>query len=251
MYQTGVVAVIKVNGKVLREMEDVVYLPFGSEYSVLIKNLKSKRVMVRVSIDGIDTTDGTSLVIGPNSEIELERFIKNNNLNQGNKFKFIQRTEEIEEYRGIKVDDGIVRIEYWTEKIQPVVNVPIYHYYDHPLVHYWPIFNPYPSYCTGGSYNLRSYNMAFTTQSVECCSKQDEGITVPGSVSNQQFTTTSWFSVEEQSEVVILKLRGKVVNKKIVVPFSVKTKLVCSTCGKRSNSNIKFCPICGTALEII
>ena len=138
-YRTGIAACIKAGGKVLREVDDSVLLPFGSEYSLLIKNLKTRRVMVKVSIDGTDATDGTSLVINPNSEIELERFIRSGNLGRGNRFKFIQRTEAIEKNRGIKTDDGIVRIEYWTEKAQPVVqHVTHYHHYD------WPTYPWYP-----------------------------------------------------------------------------------------------------------
>jgi len=116
MYHKKVAAAIKVNGKILREQGDLVALPFGSEYSILIKNLNSVRIQVRVQIDGTDVTEGTWIVIGANSSVELERFIKNSNWNYGNKFKFIERTAGIEEHRGIKVDDGLVRIEYQTEQ---------------------------------------------------------------------------------------------------------------------------------------
>lgn len=265
MYQTGIVAVIKVNGNVLRETGDAVHVPFGSEYSILIKNLKSQRVMVKVSVDGTDISDGSSLVILPNSEVELERFIKNGNFNQGNKFKFIQITEEIEEHRGIKVDDGIIRIEYWTERIRPVVMVPTYHPYDAFTQYVWPpIHYTYPTYYSSNYGSGVSCGSIFTNnvsptfdanvRGVECCATPDikgEGITVPGSISNQQFSTTGWFETNEQSEVVILKLRGKVANKKVIVPLAVKSKLVCSTCGKRSKSNVEFCSRCGTALEIV
>ncbi len=105
MHQTGFVACIKVNGKILRESNDTVSLPFGSSYSILIKNLNSVRSQVKVSIDGTDATDGTHLVIPANGEVELERFIRNANLTSGNKLKFIERTEGIESHRGIKAED--------------------------------------------------------------------------------------------------------------------------------------------------
>jgi hypothetical protein len=35
MYKERFIAVIKYNGKVLRERDDVVTLPFGSEYSII------------------------------------------------------------------------------------------------------------------------------------------------------------------------------------------------------------------------
>ena len=58
VYQNKVVAVIKVDGKVLREDNGSVRLPFGSEYSVLVKNLNSVRVEAKITIDGKDVGDG-------------------------------------------------------------------------------------------------------------------------------------------------------------------------------------------------
>ena len=39
VYNEKLVASVKCNGKVLREDKDTVYLPFGSEYSILLKNM--------------------------------------------------------------------------------------------------------------------------------------------------------------------------------------------------------------------
>ena len=141
MYSKKVAAAIKVNGKILREQGDIVALPFGSEYSVLIKNLNSVRIQVKVHVDGVDATDGTWIVISPNSSLELERFIKNGNWSAGNRFKFIERTAAIEEHRGIKVDDGLVRIEYQTEQKVEVETIKRTHYEYLPAPRPWW---PYP-----------------------------------------------------------------------------------------------------------
>ena len=37
MYANKLVASLKANGKILREFKDNVYIPFGSEYSFLLK----------------------------------------------------------------------------------------------------------------------------------------------------------------------------------------------------------------------
>jgi len=275
MYQDGLVAVVKVDGKVLRETKEIVFIPFGSEYSILVKNLKSKRILVKVSIDGVDAFDGTEIVIPPNSEIELERFIKSGNLNSGNKFKFIERTEVIENHRGVKVDDGLIRIEYWVEKITPVVDitVPRYHYYDVnlPIWRSWPYYSVptyyyYPQWIGSTGLNnassgdlLRSCNTQSSIQnSVQCNSLlmeqqsvNDAGITVAGSESKQQFTTTSYFPVHSESEVLIIKLCGKKTEKVVKQPITVQTKKKCVTCGKINRSNMTFCPQCGTALSLI
>lgn len=131
MYSNKLAIAVKSNGKVLREFGDTVYVPFGTEYTLLIKNLNSVRVQVRVSIDGQNATEGVSLVVQPNSELELERFIKGANMSKGNRFKFIERTASVEQHRGIGVTDGLIRIEYEFEK--PYVA---------PTVTYWPLIAP-------------------------------------------------------------------------------------------------------------
>lgn len=146
VYSNKVVAVIKADGQVLREDDGVVTLPFGSQYSILIKNLHSVRIKVNISIDGKNATEETSLIVAPNSSLELERYIRNGNLNEGNKFKFIERTSKIEAHRGIGVEDGLIRIEYYVEKTKPVeIHKTVIHhdYYYEPyyVPHYprrWP-----------------------------------------------------------------------------------------------------------------
>jgi hypothetical protein len=64
------------------------------------------------------------LVIDPGRSVDLERWIKNGNLSEGNRFKFIERTSAIEDGpRGIKQEDGLVRIEYQYEIPRPVINI--------------------------------------------------------------------------------------------------------------------------------
>jgi hypothetical protein len=116
MYESKLVASLKANGKILREFKDTVYIPFGSEYSFLLKNLNTTRALVNVFIDGEDMTPG-GLVLNAGQEVDLERSIKGNNLTEGNRFKFIERTSAIENGpRGVKLEDGLVRIEFQFEK---------------------------------------------------------------------------------------------------------------------------------------
>lgn len=123
MYNQKLVASIKVKGKILREFKDTVYIPFASEYSILLKNLHTQRAVVNVYLDGENVVPG-GLVIDPGRSVDLERWIKNGNLSEGNKFKFIERTQAIEDGpRGIKQEDGIVRIEYQYEIPRPVINI--------------------------------------------------------------------------------------------------------------------------------
>ncbi len=116
MYNQKLVASIKVKGKILREFKDTVYIPFSSEYSILLKNLNTVRAVVNVFIDGENAVPG-GLVLSAGQSVDLERWIKNGNLKEGNRFKFIERTTAIEDGpRGIKEEDGLIRIEYQFEK---------------------------------------------------------------------------------------------------------------------------------------
>jgi len=268
MFKNNLSIAVKSNGKVLREVKDSVYVPFGTEYTILVKNLSSVRAQFRVSIDGTDATENVWLIAGPNESVELERFIKNGNLNKGNRFKFIERTEQIENHRGIKVDDGLIRIEYQFEKVaRPPIHVPVVY---EPA--YWLNYPYYNSIGNGMSITptadgiLRCANMSsdFTCepqsmdaapdQSVNCynASFNDAGITVPGSASNQQFSPGAWFPVETEKHVLVLHLLGETASgKPITQAVTVKKKVECVTCGKSNQVGANFCSDCGTALDII
>jgi hypothetical protein len=160
MYKDNLVVAVKVDGKVLREHGDTVAIPFGSEYAVFLKNKSSVRAMVKVEIDGTDVTGNTWLIINPNSNMDLERFIKNGNWNSGNKFKFIKRTGKIEEHRGVKAEDGLVRIEYKFEKM-PDPEVHTHHYYHHHYpydYYYWPWYPWNTTYTVNSNSLLDSGN---------------------------------------------------------------------------------------------
>ena len=128
MYQNKLVVAVKSNGKILREAKDLVHLPFGSEFSVLVKNLNSRRAKFTLHIDGQDVLDGQEIIVDANNEVEMKRFIRNGNMNEGNAFKFIERTAAIEDGpRGIKMDDGVVRVEFWFEQEAPIVTTTYHH----------------------------------------------------------------------------------------------------------------------------
>jgi hypothetical protein len=268
MYQSKLVASLKANGKILREFKDTVYIPFGSEYSFLIKNLNTTRALVNIFIDGEDVIEG-GLVLNAGQEVDLERYVKNGNLKEGNRFKFIERTSAIENGpRGTKLEDGLVRIEFQYEK---------------PYVP--PQWNNSSWISASGS--TTSYNVGGTLRSVDwskngevtaqaatamvntyCADNgivnksevhdgmatmdwNDVGITVPGSKSNQTFQTTSMGPMEAEKHTIVLKLLGETPeNKPVAKPVTVKHKPKCVTCGKQNKATAKFCTECGTALEI-
>lgn len=241
MYESKLAAAIKVDGKVLREFKDTVHIPFGSEYTILLKNLNTTRAVVNVFIDGNDMVPG-GLVLDPGREVDLERSVKNGNLTEGNRFKFIERTGSVEKHRGVGIEDGLVRIEFQFE--QP----------PRPIT--WNTTNINAIYPQGGilrGVNDVHYGVTCSTASYDATSVNsshsllnDVGITVPGSHSSQKFSTAYVGALESVKHSMVFKLFGGTMPK----PITVKHKPKCVTCGKQNKATSKFCQECGTALEI-
>lgn len=275
MYGNKLAAAIKVNGKVLREFKDTVYIPFGSEYAITLKNLHTTRAVVNVFVDGENVVPG-GLVLNAGQSIDLERSIKNNNLTEGNKFKFIERTGKIEEHRGIGVEDGLVRVEYQFELPRPIFNVaPVWNSSQYPGV-----VDKYSSWSQvsgstsqfnvngalrGIDYSKGEAVKASATSAINSVVPQstelhdgmatmdwnDTGITVPGSKSTQSFQTTTIGLLETEKHNLVFKIVGDLGhNKPVVKPVTVKAKPKCVTCGKQNKATAKFCTECGTALEV-
>ena len=280
VYQNKFVAVLKINNKILREQGEYVYIPFGSEYSLLLKNLNSNIAVVKIYIDGQEVTKCGSLLVKGNSEVELERFLEN--MNHGNRFKFIHKTSEIVDHRGDKIDDGFIRIEftYEKEKAQTITTTYVHeHHYHEP---WWRPYH-YPTMTWGRTITSSagttkggslvsenscvgycdSSNIKFTSCSVPLNNSvnndmgacyfnapaQDEGITVPGSVSNQKFTPGWIGELEENSHTIIIRLKGiSDSGKTISDPITVHVKLMCPICGRTHKSSMKFCSNCGASL---
>lgn len=256
MYNQKLVASIKANRKILREFKDTVYVPFSSEYSILLKNLNTVRAVVHVYIDGEDQTP-SGLVINADQEIDFERSLKNGSLTEGNKFKFIERTGAVEAHRGIKLEDGIVRVEYQFEK--PAVSVSQLPWMDNHILRGISNGSITPSGSTGTAYPgatasatyCSTTSASLNATNISAQSFNDAGITVAGSKSTQSFSTTYVGALENEKHTIVLKLLGETPdNKPVVKPVTVKHKPKCTTCGKQNKAHAKFCTECGTALEI-
>lgn len=285
-YKDNFVVEVKCNGKILRMKDGVVSLPFGSEYSIFLKNLNSRKASVKVQIDGEDVLGYNTLILDPNSSTELQGVLNGSTVY--NKFKFIQKTKQIQEHRGDKIDDGMIRVEFAFEKPKPetrqIITERHIHHHNYDYHHWFPRFGSY-TYCGGtinsgnsakegltgevtysssmgnvqasntggeevGSVNAFHSNVEMESLGVESLGQplDDEGITVKGSRCRQLFVYGSIGELE-QSKVIIINLRG-FGNSGVSVekPITVKTKLPCPTCGTKSKSSFDFCPACGTKL---
>ncbi len=270
MFRENFVVAVKCGGKILRERDGAVRLPFGSEFSLLLKNLEGRKASVKVSIDGQEVLGERSLILNANSSLELERFVES--LDHGNRFKFIQKTKEIADHRGDRVDDGIIRVEFAFEQMRCTLTTTEHHHYDHHHHHdhhdhyhdHWPTYWPYYGYpyliwtaggsqCQGGSsLGVMTYCSSSSGEihanSLNSSPLPDEGITVKGSESNQHFNHGS-IGTLDAPQVITLRLVGvDGKGEQIEKPITVHTNPMCSTCGRKNAIVDKFCSNCGTWL---
>ena len=252
MFNNSFVAAIKSNGKILREFDkDAVYLKFGSEYSILLKNLENRRAVAKIFIDGQEVSSG-GFVIDSKSEIEIERFVRD--LSQGNRFKFIEKTAGIESHRGNKLEDGLIRVEFEFEQVRYPSYVPDKVYYRSP---------DFYGMKTGDTLDCKMIGGGFSSQhlGVTCSSTyssgvsavrglNDAGITVPGSISDQKFTEVRC-DTDGIKHTMIFRVLGSADGEPVKQAVTVTAKPKCVTCGKVNKATSKFCSSCGTSLQIV
>lgn len=286
MFNKNLAMAVKVEGKVLREIDGKVYLPFGCEYTLYFKNTSHRRVKIKVTIDGQDAMDGRKLIVNAHSNAELKRFMKNGNLNEGNSFKFIEKTAQISKHRGDRVDDGLITVEYEFEKEAAAT-----------ITTTWPYRTPKEWVNSGMAHTQETDNyrrllpnaypvadfsvhdgamMAQTAMLNSVVPKNTAGITAPGSQNSQQFNTTSWYGSDVHSKSsMTIELKGEaetddiaydidgsgsvtistngnvhIKADSITVPVTIKTKVQCTMCGNEYKAGTKFCSECGTSLRI-
>lgn len=278
MYNSKLVAIVKVDGKVLREMGDTVYLPFGSEYSIQVKNLHNTKALISIEVDGTDVLDGKQLIIEPNKTSELEGFMRGQKVT--NKFRFIEKTQEISDFRGDEIEDGLVKIsyqfevdqaKYWYDITKSMLRgnnyggnergINISHSpqsHDPSQVFYKSSGDAPPtdpSYSTAGTRGMDtvvSASMDFMEEPSINYSKSvtnESGITARGSESSQTFRTGHVGVLEMQVHSMVIMLKGETAdNRSVKKPVMVHRKVQCENCGRKWKSSHKFCGNCSTSL---
>ncbi len=241
VYNNQFIVVIKHKGKVLREFSgNVVRLPFGSDYSIMMKNKDSSRkALVEVFVDGKDALDSNSIIVSPEQSVELKGFMEGSIVR--NKFRFIEKTNEISKYRGNFIEDGLVEIKYSFEE---------------PQVTWYSLTKDTAprANCYFSGVSETKFTASSSDQNISCSVGANEcGITVPGAETKQDFQTGVIGSTGFKSSIII-NLKGettttKAKRKRVKKPITVKTKIRCSTCGRRWRSSMKYCGNCSTYLH--
>lgn len=258
MYNNNFVAVIKYKGRILRERDGAVKLPFGSEYSILLKNKNSRKALVQIQVDDKYVLNGgQKLIVDAHDTVEIKGFMRD--MSVSNRFKFIKKTEQIRRHRGDCIDDGLISVEYWFEK-EPDPD-PIW-YYNVSIPSYKETGRRIKSsgdfvdvfYNDSSSNEIRygsSMNCSYSDNTKRSSKVSDDGITVKGSKVQQDYVYGNINDVENSSSVITIQLKGRTKKARYMVKKAVttRTRLTCETCGKKSKSYATFCSRCGTHLD--
>ncbi len=257
MYKNKFILAIRHNNKILRETKNIVQLPFDSEYSLLLKNENNRRALIKIKIDSEDVLFGSELVLDANSEMNLERFLQNNEY--GNKFKFVKLSNNnIKDKEN--PENGLIEADFWLEKdFEFFKIIKEKEFVPYPVYLNWPWFKPYEFH----RYDWYSDNSDFTKQFITCNaffsskniqtedisklnSQENLGATIEGSKSEQKFQNI-YTREKDLSTHTQIRLYLRATENPLYVE-DTKNKF-CSQCGKKLQYKDKFCSQCGNNVE--
>ncbi len=277
-YKNRFAAAVKVNGNIVSEESGGVFrIPYGSAYSIFMKNLDTRKALVRVSIDGEDVLDGNGLVMNANSTHDLGGYMRGQE--ERFDFKFMKKTAEVSEHRGDRIDDGIIRIEFAFEgggylrfdgprhMHQSVFHEshPDHFHYDivdrinetlpeHTIECITDVSSSESSASRGhrsvksfGNFVAPNHEGGFSASYAP--ETQEQGYSVPEASRNVPYRYASIGSVGPAA-VLILHLVGVTESgADIQQPTATRTNKACSFCHKSNQPRAKFCMRCGANLE--
>jgi len=257
-YDQYVVAITDQNGKSFREFESErlsrgrkskVYIPFDSEYKILIKNNSDRRLKMKIDLDGTSISGLGGLIFDAYKTEFLERFV-----DVARKFKFVRKNDERVSDPS-NVENGLLRISIekevqpYTISTWPPNGTWVYHK-SNPIV---PPDNDWnqPMYSSGSttdwmhqegdiigastndapSPSVTAYNCKVDNhfnfsepETIKRCLRsasvspkrpiksllnKESGATVEGASSSQVFTQTTWNGTDGLAYEFIFKLLGQ------------------------------------------
>lgn len=262
MYLNKFVVSLKVGEKFLKEVKDEIRLPYLSEYSIYIKNLENRNALVNVFIDGKDVLGGNRLIVYANSILELDGFMESNVIE--NRFRFIERTDKIENFRGINPEDSLVHVQFDFEKKKDNFYwgryIPNITYTYNPTSEWYTYTYPNDA---GQNSNMATWTLTntiggggsgvsssvFNINAIDNSQNNDVGITVKGENTYQPFGIGYVGELENNPSNIILKMKGFHAEENKDYKIFTKDEISCPTCGTVSKSNKKFCSECGTNIN--
>ena len=237
MYKNGFAMCVMHNGKILKETDRRVTIPFDSHYQVRLINKNSKRCSCDLFINGEKVE---RFRIDRFKSMDIERFIDGNN-DMGRKFRFISlKSNDVKDKNDI--DNGLIEAHFYLESNESHIREIHHYHYDHIIredSYIPPYIPPYkypytdliplsPMYNTD---NSGAVNLSFSSYNTS-----NLGATVRGNQSNQKFMNVDDMELENTSVILKLKLFGGDIE---------LIRQYCAGCGRKSRQGDKYCGNCG------
>lgn len=243
MYLKDFVVTLEVKGQTCREVKNeqggnLIYIPFGSDYSLQFRNMRNVRALVEVKIDGAEVTAG-GLVIGANSSSSLTGKIDGDSTK--NQFRFIRKTERIKNVRGDKPMDSVVEVKVtFEEDVTELLRAWQYGGYARPVK------SARISWQNDQSSLLRSCSLGQV--GFNCSTGPEGGLTVPGTPTNVNYSTTSFRRSSDVTSVSFFLTGTNPESLPIAQPVVTRSERICPTCRFRNPNTDRWCGDCGTCL---
>lgn len=257
MYLKDFVVTLEVKGQTCREFKNeqgrnLIYIPFGSDYSLQFRNMRNVRALVEVKIDGAEVTAG-GLVIGANSSSSLTGKIDGDSTK--NQFRFIRKTERIKNVRGDKPMDSVVEVkvtfeEDWYELKRRLDNADIWRKKSIKSCGItWQSDRTESPLRSFSSYNQADSGLSSLNQiGFNCSANIEGGLTVPGTPTNVNYSTTSFRRSSDVTSVSFFLTGTNPESLPIAQPVVTRSERICPTCRFRNPNTDRWCGDCGTCL---
>lgn len=116
MFKQNTVISIKVGKNFLPDQDSIVKLPFGSEYSILIKNLNNSPIKVRMFIDGNINGPEKGFLIKEKDSFEINSFFNTNNA-----LKFVNKSKELNKQKQ-KFQKDLLKNQFHSKNKKNMIN---------------------------------------------------------------------------------------------------------------------------------
>lgn len=242
MYNEGLAVTLLGAEGTFSEKKGLVYVPFGTEYKIRLKNTLDIPIVADILIDG-EPAFNRSIYVRGRQTIVLEGDEDNY------AFKFIKRTDKIKRHRGPKRNDSIVKIIFRKEIIPSMKYIGPWIVFD-PWNNDQPSLRRDPWYQPNITFDV-SNNKIEATYTANT-SEEGKGITTKGQEVDQHFVNVDSGVLSMDEYEVVLKLTGLYSDlEKVTKVKPTRKKIQCNVCGTHQKASHLYCCECGTNLKSV
>lgn len=264
MFSQDFVLSVLQDGKICKEENGVVKIPFGSNYVIRLRNKHRLKCATDVYVDGEKVNEVGQIVVHGNDYIDIEGFLRGGNKNT--KFQFVELADGRVKQPN-ETQNGLIEVKFYLQKETEVQKI-VEHYYDYTYRPIWIYRDDYikpwypyggPCWCNshtigsniGGGGTSTSAGITTNNSNNECyCSaeskidssgllgdlKSSNGATIEGNNFEQNFNSIHF---DLKQEPITLRLQ--------LVGYEADLRK-CLYCHSKVKIGDKFCSKCGTKL---